>query len=164
MWAGGPMSLLDMKDYNAAARRYWWSVTVLGYLALGYSIHALSAYEWPVMAQALAGAAVAAVVALFPVRIPGTKTSIAGGEIFIFLTLLLFGIEAGILAAALEGLVGSWRTSKRWTSRIGTPAMASVAMLAAGSLLELARGYMPGNGWGKAAMLASLLVFGVLYF
>jgi diguanylate cyclase (GGDEF)-like protein/PAS domain S-box-containing protein len=158
------MSLLDMKDYSPAARRYWWAITLLGWATLAYSVRALAAYDWPVLAQALGGAAVAAVVALFPVRIPGTKTSIAGGEIFIFLTLLLFGIHAGVLAAAIEGLVGSWRTSKRWTSRIGTPAMASVAMFTVGGGLTAVIGAAPANGMGKAVLLGALLVFGVLYF
>ena len=36
--------------------------------------------------------------------------------------------------------MGSWRTSKRWTSRIASPAMAIVSMLVAGSLLELVLG------------------------
>src|SRR5512140_2354510 len=161
---GGSMAIFDMKDYSPAARRYWFAVVALGYAALAYAVGEVSRLDWPVLAQVLGGAAVAVVVALFPVRIPGTKTSIAGGEIFIFLIMLLYGVPAGILAASLEGLVASWRTSKRWTSRIGTPAMAALAMLVAGGLLEAARANMPDNGWGKAALISRLLVFGVLYF
>ncbi|HET9578610.1 MAG TPA: EAL domain-containing protein [Usitatibacter sp.] len=158
------MAIFDMKDYSPAARRYWFAVVALGYAALAYAVHQVSEFDWPILLQVLGGAAVAAVVALFPVRIPGTKTSIAGGEIFIVLIMLLYGVPAGMLAASIEGLVASWRTSKRWTSRFGTPAMAALAMLFAGTLLETARAYMPANGWGRAAMVTSLLVFGVVYF
>ena len=53
--------------------------------------------------------------------------------------MLVYGAPAAVLAAAVEGTVASWRSSKRWTSRIGTPAMASLAMLVCGSLFEGAR-------------------------
>jgi len=158
------MSLLDMKDYGPAARRYWWSITGLGYAVVAYAIYVVAGYDWPVLVQVLGGAAVAGVVALFPVRIPGTKTSIAGGEIFIFLALLLYGIEGAVLAAALEGLVGSWRTSKRWTSRIGTPAMTTISILIAGAALTALRAHVPDNAMGKAVLLSGMLLLGVLYF
>ena len=89
--------------------------------------------------QVLAGAAVAMLAGFFPVRIPRSKNSFAAGEIFIFLLLLLHGPAAAALAAAGEALVGSWRTSKRWTSRIASPAMAALAMFLAGSLLQMRR-------------------------
>jgi hypothetical protein len=41
----------------------------------------------------------------------------------------MHGPAAATLAAAGEAAVGSYRTSKRWTSRIVSPAMAAVAML-----------------------------------
>jgi len=153
-----------MRDYNGPARRYWWAVTLLGWAALSWSLAQVAALETPVLVQVLGAAAMAAVVALFPVRIPGTRTSVAGGEIFIFLIMLLQGIHAGVVAAAIEGLVGSWRTSRRWTSRIGTPAMAALAMLFAGTLLEAVRPHIPDNGLGRAALLTCLLVYGVAYF
>jgi diguanylate cyclase (GGDEF)-like protein/PAS domain S-box-containing protein len=158
------MALLDMKDYSPAARRYWWSVMLLGSVVLAWAVRAVASYDTTLVLQVLAAAGVAAAAALFPVRIPGTKVSIAGGEIFIFLSLLLYGIEAAVVAAACEGLVGSWRASKRWTSRLGTPAMTSVSILASGSVLVALRSNLPANGMGQAALLSGLLVFGVLYF
>jgi diguanylate cyclase (GGDEF)-like protein/PAS domain S-box-containing protein len=105
---------------------------------------------------------VAAVVGLFPVRIPGAKTSIAGAEIFIFLVMLLYGPSAAVIAAAFEGFVASWRTSKRWTSRLGTPAMASVAMLACASGFQAAREH--SGHLGVAALLTLLFAFSTFYF
>jgi hypothetical protein len=86
----------------------------------------------------LAGVALAMLAALFPVRIPRWKNSFTAGEIFIFLLLLMQGPAAATLAAAGEGLLGSWRTSRRWTSRLASPAMASLAMFAVGSALHAA--------------------------
>ncbi|MGZ5031610.1 MAG: hypothetical protein ACXWAC_00285, partial [Usitatibacter sp.] len=130
------MRFIDMKDYNPAATAYWWVVTLLGMVALGFGLAGVALLPASLMIQVLIGAAVAAIVGLFPVRIPGAKTSIAGGEIFIFLILLLYGAAPAVVAAALEGGIASWRTSKRWTSRICTPAMIALAMLGCGNAFD----------------------------
>jgi hypothetical protein len=77
-----------------------------------------------------------ALAGFVPVRVPRSKNSFTAGEIFIFLLLSAARPAAAALAAAGEALVGSWRTSKRWTSRIVSPRSASIAMYGAGSLLS----------------------------
>ena len=90
----------------------------------------------------------------FPVRVPGSKNSFAAGEVFIFLLLLMHGPAAAALAAAGEALVGSWRSSKRWTSRIVSPALAAVAMFCAGSAAARVAGdCLQRSGWRSAAVL-----------
>ncbi len=158
------MPLIDMQDYSPAARRYWWIVAGLGTVSLLYSLFQVAQFPAAVLGQVLVGSAVATVVGLFPVRIPGAKTSIAGAEIFIFLMMLLYGPYAAVIAAALEGLVGSWRTSKRWTSRIGTPTMASLAMLVCASAFEAARNHLAEVSLTNGALLSSLFAFALLYF
>ena len=158
------MQLIDMQDYSPAARRYWWITVFLGVWALVYSVAKVGQFEGTQLLQVLTGALVAAIVGLFPVLIPGTKTALAGGEIFIFLVLLVYGAPAAAFAAALEGTVASWRTSRRWTSRIGTPAMASLAMLACGSLFDFTRSLITKAGMNSATLLAAAMVFAVLYW
>ncbi len=156
------MPIIDMQDYNTAARRYWWTVTLLGMAALTHSLATVIAIDGKFLLQVLAGAIVAAVVGLFPVRIPGSKTSIAGAEIFIFLVMMLYGPAAAVIAAAFEGFVGAMRTSKRWTSRLGTPAMASLAMFLSANAFELVR--VPAAQLSNAALLTCLFAFALLYF
>jgi diguanylate cyclase (GGDEF)-like protein/PAS domain S-box-containing protein len=158
------MQLIEMHDYSPAARRYWWTVMVLGVWALIFAISKVGQFEGLLLLQVLAGALVAAIVGYFPVRIPGTKTGLAGGEIFIFLVLLVYGAPAAVLAAALEGIVASWSASRRWTSRVGTPAMASLAMLVCGSLFELVRSLIVKAGLNSAALLVATMAFAVLYW
>src|SRR5471032_1090061 len=158
------MQLIDMQDYSPAARRYWWIVVFLGVWALVYAISRVGQLEGVQLLQVLAVAVVAAVVGFFPVLIPGAKTAIAGGEIFIFLVLLMFGAPAAVLAAAVEGIVASWRSSMRWTSRIGTPAMASLAMLVCGSLFEGARSLIALARLNSAALLVAEMGFAVCYW
>jgi diguanylate cyclase (GGDEF)-like protein/PAS domain S-box-containing protein len=158
------MTFIDMKDYSPAGRRYWWIVTTLGMAALAFSVVQVAQFERATLLQVLAGAAVAAIVGLFPVRIPGAKTSIAGAEIFIFLVMLLYGPYAAVLAAALEGFVGAVRTSKRWTSRLVTPAMASLAMLACALAFEEMRARVGGTETPNGTLLTMLFVFALCYF
>ena len=125
-----------MPDYNRKATTYWWVMVLLGVAVLLTSLHTVLAMPADTIVQVAAGAAIAMLAGMFPVRIPRSKNSFAAGEIFIFLLLLLHGPAAATLAAAGEGLVGSWRTSKRWTSRLVSPAMGGIAMFSAGSLLQ----------------------------
>jgi diguanylate cyclase (GGDEF)-like protein/PAS domain S-box-containing protein len=153
--------MIDMNDYNPAARRYWYAMVVLGIVTLTYAGgKVIDGGGWFIL-QVLVSLVVVGLTGMFTVRIPGAKTSIAAAEIFIFLMLLLFGPEAAAIAAAVEGAVGSYRTSKRWTSRIGGPAMAAVAMLICGQLF--AQGMALLGTHGTSQLLLSLVLFAALY-
>jgi diguanylate cyclase (GGDEF)-like protein len=155
-----------LPDYNRKAAVFWWSMVALGALAVGFSLHRVASQLTPWHGlQVAAGVAVAMLAGLFPLRIPGSKNSFAAGEIFIFSLLLLHGPAAATLAAAGEALVGSWRTSRRWSSRIASPAMAAVSMLAASSLLEA--GVAPFGGRhavDTVALLLATTAFSLVYF
>jgi diguanylate cyclase (GGDEF)-like protein len=154
-----------MPDYNREAAAYWWAMVGLGSVVLGHVLATLLALPAPDLAQVGAGVAIAMLAGFFPVRIPGSKNSFAAGEIFIFLLLLMHGPAAAALAATGEGFLGAWRTSKRWTSRIVSPATACAAMFGVGSLLEaaLAAGQTLG-GAGPELLLVLTMVAAVLYF
>ncbi|GAA0750648.1 sensor histidine kinase [Ideonella azotifigens] len=152
-----------MPDYNRNATIYWWSVVLLGAAVLGYSLHQLAAMTAATWLQVLAASMLAMVAGLVPVRIPRSTNSFTAGEIFIFLLLLLSGPEAAALGSACEALVGSWRTSKRWTSRIASPAMAALAMFSAGSLLQTGLQALQRHGLAHDGLLllgAILFAFG----
>ncbi|WP_088282115.1 bifunctional diguanylate cyclase/phosphodiesterase [Ideonella sp. A 288] len=140
------LHLALMPDYNPGARRYWWSVTLAGGAALAHSMVSLSDLSASAWLQVLAGVALTMLAAIFPVRVSHAKHSFAVGEIFVFLLLLMQGTAAATVAAAAEGAVGSFRTSKRWTSRLVSPAAAALAMLVAGTLLETALVAMQRQG------------------
>ena len=143
-----------MPDYNRAAAVYWWIVVLGGGAVLLVSLLSLATQGPAVWLYVAVGTAIAMVAGVFPVRIPGVKTSFAAGEIFIFLLLLLHGPAAAVVAAAGECFVGSYRTSKRWTSRLASPAMAALAMAAVGSALQAMLAWAPGS--------APLLIVGTM--
>ncbi len=87
------------------------------------------------------------------------------GEIFIFLLLLLHGPAAAALAASADAAVGSWRTSRRWTSRIASPAMAALAMTAAGHALAAALALLQRHQLTNPGLLMlTSIAFALLYF
>ena len=154
-----------MPDYNRKATTYWWITVLLGATILAYTLRTLLALPAADWVQVGAGAAIAMLAGLFPVRIPRSKNSFAAGEIFIFLLLLLHGPAAAALAAAGEGLIGSWRTSKRWTSRIVSPAIACVAMFSTGSLLQaVIAGARTLGLYSAGLLLVATMLCAVLYF
>jgi diguanylate cyclase (GGDEF)-like protein/PAS domain S-box-containing protein len=150
-----------MPDYNRPAAAWWWFVVLAGAGVLGHAVLTLAAQPHEVWLQVLVGAGIAMLAGVFPVRIPGVKTSFAAGELFIFLMLLLHGPAAAVLAAAGEGFVGSMRTSRRWTSRLATPAMAALAMAAVGHALQAVLALVPGSA---PLLIVATMVAALAYF
>ena len=156
--------LIDMHDYRPAARRLWWALTAAGAPVIAFGVWGLAQLPAPQLASALAGIAIVAVVALHPIRIPGMKIGVSAGEIFIFLMLMMHGVAGGIVAAAVDGFVASFSSSKRWTSRIGSPTMAAIYMLLCGSAYGLLRDAAAAAGLGPVGHLAAVVAIAVPYF
>ncbi len=154
-----------MHDYNLQARAYWWTVFGIGFVLLANAIWSVAHMPTHSIAQiALVGLATA-IVGYFPLTIPRTKIAIAAGEIFIFLLLLLLGVNAAIVVAAIEGFIGARGSSKRWTSWFGTPAFASIAVFVSGSFFVWGRSNLEAMEWlNQATLLLLLTVFAAIYF
>ena len=166
--ARGPWSRLHrglMPDYNRQTTAYWWITVSIGAAVLARALDELSALSLLDLAEVGAATAIAVLAGFFPFRVPRSKNSFTAGEVVIFLLLLLQGPAAATLAAAGEGLVGSWRTSKRWTSRIISPATASIAMFGAGAALQGATSFLQSLGLPNAAvLLLAMTGSALLYF
>jgi diguanylate cyclase (GGDEF)-like protein/PAS domain S-box-containing protein len=154
-----------MPDYNRKATIYWWTSVVLGAAVLLHSLLSVAALPWSSIGQVAVGIAIALLAGFFPVRIARSKSSFAAGEIFIFLLLLLQGPAAATLAAAAETSIGAVRSSKRWTSRIASPAFSALSMFAAGSVLHALLGALASRHLDSAAaVLAATMPFALLFF
>jgi diguanylate cyclase (GGDEF)-like protein/PAS domain S-box-containing protein len=127
-----------MPDYNRRAAAYWWALALAGAAALAHALITLASAERDSWLRIGIGCAAVAVAALFPIRVAKTTITFAAGEAFIFLQLLLFGPAAATLAAVCEAAVGSYRSSRRWTSRIASPAIAAIAMSVIGAAFDRA--------------------------
>ena len=162
-WLRAHQALLP--DYNLKAAVFWWVAVLAGGVLLLAQVRALVALPAADLGVALSGIALAMLAALFPIRIPRWKTAFTAGEIFIFLLLLLQGPAAATLAAAADGLLGSWRTTKRWSSRLASPAMASLAMYGVGSALAAGLQALQQRGLDNAGIvLAATTGSAVVYW
>jgi diguanylate cyclase (GGDEF)-like protein/PAS domain S-box-containing protein len=154
-----------LPDYNRKALAYWWTVVLIGTAVFAHSLHTVLALPAGEQLRLWVGIGVAMIAGLFPVRIPRSKNSFAAGEIFIFLLLLMYGPAAATLAAAGEGLIGSWRTTARWSSRIASPAMACVAMFSVGSIQHAGIAVLRSEQLDNSGvLLLATMSAAVLYF
>ena len=129
-----------MPDYSPAAARMWFVLVALGAVVLPIDLWLLRDLDAGGWLQIAAGAGAAALMGLFPLRVPGTRNAFVAGEIFLFLLLLLQGPAAAALAAVIEAAVGSWRSSRRWTSRLFSPAVAALAMSSSAGIWQALTG------------------------
>ncbi len=158
-WARLHLALLP--DYNRKATIYWWTVVLLGALTLAVALHHVASLAPEVWLQIAAGTVIAMLAGVFPVRIPQSKNSFAAGEIFIFLLLLIHGPAAATVAATGEAAIGSWRTSKRLSSRIVSPMMAALAMFGVGSVAQLVLTQVAASA---GLLIVTMMVFALGYF
>ena len=154
-----------LHDYSPAAARFWLTLALIGAWALVLAGVRLAQLEARELWQILGWSAIAATAAVFPIQIPRSKHSIATGDIVIFLLLALHGTSAAVLAAGLEALIASSRSSSRLSSPVASLCAAAVGMTIGGSLLDIAQPWLQDHGLPYAAAhLAALAVAVLAYF
>nr|MDQ3806261.1 HD domain-containing protein [Acidobacteriota bacterium] len=132
------MTLIDMSDYNRAAKSYWGALVAAGACAGAWGVyHCLffAPVEW---ARLLVLASLVVISGFYPVRIPGTKASVTVGDCFVFLGTIFLGVQAGVVLGALDLFTSSVRTTRRVTSWVAAPAASAVTGCVAGRLFYLA--------------------------
>jgi diguanylate cyclase (GGDEF)-like protein/putative nucleotidyltransferase with HDIG domain len=130
--------LIDMSDYNRAARVYWCALVVTGGGVFAWgAAHCLGFMpgQW---AQLLVLASLVVISGMRPVRIPGTKASVTAGDAFIFLGAIFLGVPAAIVLGAIDLLTSSLRTTRRVTSWIAAPACMALTVFVAGQVFYFA--------------------------
>ena len=132
------MKLVDISDYNRAAKTYWIVMVIAGTIVFAWAAqHSLSLAvpQWAGFAGLLA---LVILAGANPLRIPNTKSSFTAGDVFIFAGVLFLGIPAAILIGVVDSFVGSRRTSKRMASWIAAPAMMAVTVFITGNAFYIA--------------------------
>jgi diguanylate cyclase (GGDEF)-like protein/putative nucleotidyltransferase with HDIG domain len=126
------MKLIDMSDYNRAAKTYWSVMVTAGASVFVWAVqHSFSLTRFQY--AGFAGLLVLVVLAgSFPIQIPNTRSSFTAGAVFIFLAVLFLGTPAAIIIGAVDALVSSHQTSKRVASWIAAPAMMALTVFIAG--------------------------------
>ncbi len=159
------MRFIDMSDYNLRARAYWWITTSMGALAIWSSLAGLANLSATALFKLIAAVVVVFIINLFSIRVPGTQVLISPGDIFVFLAALFGGLPCAMMVALTDAVVGSYRASRRWTSRLGGPAMTAISIFVSANLFHWLFGNL--SNWGlsyTAALLTSLLIFSITHF
>ena len=125
----------DRKQKGTARLTYLGVIVILGVIAVGLSLHRLAtgevSYQWMILAY------LTILTGTFTIAIPRANSKLSVSDTFIFINTILFGTAAGVLTAALDGLVGSLRcrtkAQRKWTLPFNTAVMA-VSAFAAGEM------------------------------
>jgi diguanylate cyclase (GGDEF)-like protein/putative nucleotidyltransferase with HDIG domain len=126
------MKLIDMSDYNRAAKAYWGLMVVAGSIVVGWSIKSCW-YLSPDQALQFASLLMLVTIASWhPIRIPSTNSSFTASDVFTFLACVILGVPAAVIVGVVDAFVSSKRTSKRLVSWIGGPAMVAVTVYLSG--------------------------------
>jgi diguanylate cyclase (GGDEF)-like protein/PAS domain S-box-containing protein len=152
-------------DYGPRALRLWLLLAGAGATALVWAVSGVAMRDAATVLEVVAGVALVVAAAWFPVNIPRTRYHLSAADVFLFGLLALHGAQAAALAAVVEGAVGAWRSSRRLTSRISTPAAAGAGMALSGLLFEALEAGLVEAGWSvQAAGLAALAAVALPYF
>ncbi|HKY04538.1 MAG TPA: diguanylate cyclase, partial [Blastocatellia bacterium] len=116
------------------ARPYMVLVIAAGSSVLAFSIATLPVLQLGLPFLLLAAATIG-IASRISIKIPSFKSNVSISDVFIFLTILLFGAEAAVLLGAAEAFWSSRRITKKWlTTAFNASAMACSTFLAAWSL------------------------------
>ncbi len=145
-------------DYNGAAFVVWAGLSLAGAAALAWALGSLAAGGIGLVGPLLLGLALVGLASWNPIEIPRTAYSVSASDAFVFGLLVSLGPFAAILAAGLDGAIGSWRSTRRLSSRISTPAAGMGAWAVCGLLFEaLSRALMTLDMDGPTARLAAVI-------
>ncbi|HYP53120.1 MAG TPA: diguanylate cyclase [Pyrinomonadaceae bacterium] len=117
------MRLIDMSDYNRAAKLYWFALVAVGVVvgaAAALGALPFGGAEW---AQFVVLLSLLVISSARPLRIPNTISTVTAADTFIFLGAIFLGTPAAVLLGMLESLRSAFRSSRRATSRLVSPAV-----------------------------------------
>jgi diguanylate cyclase (GGDEF)-like protein/putative nucleotidyltransferase with HDIG domain len=125
------MKLIEMSDYNRAARTYWSVMVVAGAIVFGWAAVGCFSLS-PSQVAGFAGLLALVVLAgSNPIRIPNTTSNFTAGDVFIFVGVMFLGVPAAIVIGGVDAFVGCRRTSKRVASWVASPAMMALTVFIA---------------------------------
>jgi diguanylate cyclase (GGDEF)-like protein/PAS domain S-box-containing protein len=110
------------------------------------------------LGMTLVAVGLSAVASRYALQVPRTKSAISAADVFIFGALVQVGPVAAVLAAGVEGWIGTRRTSKRLSSWVATPAAAMAAMAVCAWAFLLIRDSLSVGGLSVGAAAFCALV------
>src|SRR4026208_1505614 len=114
-------------------------VVAFGSLVFGYSVCTLQYHQLDLRFLLLLLLTVV-ISSRIGIKVPRVNTTITVADTFVFLTLLLYGIQAAVVVAAADGLSSGLRLSKKWITVLFNAAATSCSVLITGVVSRIAFG------------------------
>ena len=121
---------------QALVSRYMWLVITVGAASLVYSAHELDYRQLDFRFLSLF-ALTAVISSRIAIKIPRANTTITVADTFVFLTLLLYGPEAAVIVAAMDGLSSGLFLSRRWITVLFNAGANASAIFTTGAITRL---------------------------
>ena len=116
--------------------QYMWLVVAVGSTIFLYSAHNLP-YQQLDFRFLLLFLLTAVISSRIAIKIPRANTTITVADTFVFLTFLLYGPEAAVIVAAVDGLSSGLRLSRRWITVLFNVGANASAVFTTGALARL---------------------------
>jgi diguanylate cyclase (GGDEF)-like protein/putative nucleotidyltransferase with HDIG domain len=163
---------LESTDNNRSARVYWSVMVAAGTLTGVWAIYQCLTLTPLLWAQFLALLALAVSTSAYSIRLPNSRASLNVANTVIFLSVLLLGVPAAVVLAAVDCFVSSRRTTKQAINWIGAPAMTAITVFIAANSFYLTLavyGHITDNPLrasplGLEALIAPMAVMAVVQF
>ena len=105
----------EVSQTNKALTIYCWSVILLGAIAFSVTMMRIDFFELGISFLVF-GLVTLVVASRILVQIPGIKGHISVSDTFIFLSIFIFGGDAGVLLSTLDAIPGSYKLTKTRTT------------------------------------------------
>ncbi len=152
-------------DYPASALRLWLLIVVAGLSSFIVVVLKLFEHSPHDLGMALIAVGLSAAASRYALQVPRTKSAVSAADVFILGALVQVGPVAAVLAAGVEGWIGTRRTSRRLSSWVASPAAAMASMAVCAWTFLLVRDALVSGGLsaGAAALCALVSVSLVPY-
>lgn len=147
-------------DYPASATALWLIVVGCGLCALAWHLVQTVRGDGTIAVATVAAVVLSGLASRYAMQLPRSAGAISVADVFIFGALVNVSPSAAVLAAGVEGWVGTRRTSKRLSSWLASPAAAMAWMSFCGALFSRLQEGLVGAGMGAGAgsFLALMLI------
>ncbi len=134
-------------------------VVAVGSIVFGYSVCTLQ-YQQLDLRFLLLLVLTVVISSRVGIKVPRVNTTITVADTFVFLTLLLYGIQAAVIVAAADGLSSGLRLSKKWITVLFNAAATSCSVLTTGVVSRIAFGST--LSLGRESLSSTLIILSVL--
>jgi diguanylate cyclase (GGDEF)-like protein/putative nucleotidyltransferase with HDIG domain len=126
------MKRIGPADFNSATQAYWLATVFSGVAVLVWALFNSLLLGRAHLFEFIGLLILICITSSNPLRIPGTKAVVSASDVFIFFSVLTLGVPAAVILGAVDNFINVSQSSKRWSSRISSPALMVLSVMVSG--------------------------------